>query len=203
MKNTLLLTLLILSACGSGIKLLVLDPALSTGVGQAAVLQLPGSSYPIRHNLAGVRSMNFPVHGQKALLDAIASKRKEWRLSLPANLEAADPSLPARFAILKDAPDKLTPEDRSAMATAAGTLGLRYVLLIESISIKDVSSPQLPMSLLVGAALQVWDFETGKIVFRSKGVSRTLSYQGDDFKSKLEEGLTDLFSDLLAPLPKK
>jgi hypothetical protein len=88
------------------------------------------------------------------------------------------------------------------MSKAAAILNSRYLLVLESISVKDGSSAQSPAMAVFGAWLQVWDMSNGTLIYRVRNVSRPVSYAEKDFDQKLTTALYDLFSEGLRPLPK-
>jgi hypothetical protein len=199
----LVLPLLFLG-CASDLKLSAFSPELRTAsLGQVGFIELPGSAYPIRHNLESVRTLNFPIFAGKALQDA-AAKRKKWKIVYPANILAVDPAMPAFFSERKAAYQyPLAEEQKGSLQKVYATLGTRYFLVIENISVKDMSTPQTPFMLVIGASLQMWDFKEGRMVYRARDVSRFVPYSGEDFRKKTEEALYDLFSEMISPLPKR
>jgi hypothetical protein len=205
MKKVLLVILaLLLAGCSSDIKLSAFSQELQAGpVTQVGFVQLPGSAYPIRHNMESVRSMNFAVLSNTALENAVKAKRKKWKWVYPANITAVNASVPEIFVVSKDAlKEPLADSVKQVLAKVSSTLNTRYYFVIENISVKDVSSPQVPFTLVAGVCLQMWDFQEGKMVYRVRDTSRQVPYSGDDFKKKIEEALFYLFCEMVSPLPK-
>jgi hypothetical protein len=99
--------------------------------------------------------------------------------------------------------NSVTADEKAALEKLADALDTRYFFVLESASIKDVSSPQVPKSLIIGVCLQLWDFQTGELVFRAREVSRTVGYMDENFKKLLNEALYDLLADMISPLAKK
>jgi hypothetical protein len=153
--------------------------------------------------MESVRSTNFPVLSNTALENAVKAKRKKWKWVYPANITAVNPSVPQIFVSGKDIlKEQLADSTKQMLAKVAATLNTRYYFVIENISVKDVSSPQVPFTLVAGVCLQLWDFQEGKMVYRVRDTSRQVPYTGDDFKKKIEEALYDLFCEMISPLPK-
>jgi hypothetical protein len=206
LKKTILLALpglLLLAGCASDLKLSAMEPELKgmTMTG-AAVVQLKGSRYPMHHNIIALRGMDFPSMCMTALEKALAKKRKNWKIIPPSTVSAADPEIgeviPSDQAQFKS----LAEYGATRMAKLAKVMETRYFLVIESIAVKDVSTPQAPANLVVGSCLQMWDFEKGRLLYRARSVSRPVNYAETDFDRKLEPALDDLFRELISPLPK-
>lgn len=206
LKKTLLPLLpliFLLAGCASDLKLSALEPELKgMTMTNAAVVQLKGSRYPMHHNIIALRGMDFPSLCMTALEKALAKKRKNWKIIPPSTVAAADPEIgeviPSDQAQFKSMADT----GAARMAKLAGLMETKHFLVIESISIKDVSTPQAPANLVVGACLQMWDFEKGRLLYRARSVSRPVNYAETDFDRKLEPALEDLFRELISPLPK-
>jgi hypothetical protein len=205
MKKTAVLLALGLgfAGCGSNLRLTAYDPALKNpAVRQAGIVQLKGARYPMHHNIAPVKKVDFPSLCMTALEKSLEKKRKGWKIIPPSTITAADPDI-GDFIPLDQrsmgSPDSVS---RGRMAKAAATLENRLFLVIENISVKNVSSPQAPAMMVVGACLDLWDFEKGRLLYRARNVSRSINYGDENFQKGLESALYDLFSELVSPLPR-
>ncbi len=195
---------ILLTGCASDLKLTVFDDELKTGsIEQIGFVQLPGSAYPIRHNMEKVRNINFIAISNAALENAVKIKRKKWKWVYPSNITAIDSSIPLFFVEQKDSHEKHIQDSVfKAFGKIYSLLSTRYYFVIENISVKDVSTPQTPFTLVAGVCIQMWDFKVGRMVYRIRGSSSPVPYGNDDFKKKIEDSLFDLFCDMIGPLPK-
>ncbi|MFH0921033.1 MAG: hypothetical protein V1913_11810 [Fibrobacterota bacterium] len=196
--------LLALAGCSTGLKLLALRADVGRGgrIDRYAILALPPSAYTRLHTVPAVRDVNFAQVSQKALEDVAARKRTNWKAAYPAASAGADSAALRILAARKDDLKKLSGEEKAAVKKLADALETRYFFVLESASVKDVSSPQVPRSLVLGACLQLWDFQAGELVYRARETSRTVAYGDEDFRKRLDEALTDLFEGLISPLAK-
>jgi hypothetical protein len=204
MKILVILSFIImLAGCASDLKLSAYKDSLrQEGVGKVAILQLSGAAYPGFHNVHALKNMNLAQYANKALVDVIIKKRKKWKVIHPSTVRAADTEIIALFSSRKNDYRNITPDDVEQIQRLAGLLETRYFLVLENISIKDVSTPQVPTNLVIGACIQLWDFKAGSLVYRARSVSNTINYGEEDFKKQIDTPLFNLFHDLISPLPK-
>ena len=193
-----------LTGCSSNLKLSVYKPEVKAGpIGKAGVVALDGSAYPMYHTIHALKNVNFAQLCEEALEEAIHSTRKNWKLIYPAAIQAASPDIAGICAVRKEMFQEATPDEKAAMHSCAKLLETRYFFVIESIAIKDVSTPQVPASFVLGACVQLWDFEKGQVVFRARSVSSTMNYVKDELRKELKSPIADLLADLISPLPKE
>lgn len=193
----------LLLSCASDLRLMALDFSATQGkVVKTAILRLPSGAYPMFHNIHPLKTVQFPELALAALQEAVAARRKAWKVVYPANVDAADPGMAQVFVARKSNWRGVTPEETERMQKLSSLLETRYCLVIESISLKDVSTPQAPANLVIGACLQMWDLQKGSPAYMVRGVSRTVYYGDENARKAVDEALADLFRDLLSPLPK-
>jgi hypothetical protein len=205
MKKTISLFLLFfLLGCGGELRIAKLQFELSAKqFSSVAIMRLPPSSFITNHNIAQLRNKDFSIAAQQALESAIAKKRKAWNLVYSANISATEPFLADSMTAIKErAVDVVDTSTLRMMKNAISILGSRYMLVLESISVKDGSSAQAPAMAIFGAWLQVWDMSNGTLIYRARNVSRPVSYAEKDFDQRLTTALYDLFAETLRPLPK-
>ncbi|MBL8029292.1 MAG: hypothetical protein JNL74_22915 [Fibrobacteres bacterium] len=200
----LLTAALFLTGCSETLRVVKLQNNLLTEkFTTVGILQLPPSSYTTLHNIQPLRNKDFSISAQQALERAVVKKRKNWNIIYSANITATEPSLADAMAACRekgvDISDTATLE---MMKKASSILGFRYLLLLESVSIKDASSAQSPAMAAFGSWVQLWDMSNGKLVYRARNVSRPVTYAEKDFDDRLSDALYDLFAEAIRPLPK-
>ncbi|OGS36051.1 MAG: hypothetical protein A2293_05960 [Elusimicrobia bacterium RIFOXYB2_FULL_49_7] len=202
-KTALFLCLsLLLGGCASDLKLSAFDASVKNKpISQVVLLQLPGSSYPMHHNIVAVKTYDFPTLCINALEKVVQSKRKGWKLIPPSTAVAADPEISRLIPLDQQAQRDLPPEVKEEMKKDGALLETCHFMAIEAISVKDVGTPQAPGLLVVGVCLQIWDFQEGKLVYRARNTTRPINYVEKDFTDKADDALFDLFRELLSPLP--
>lgn len=205
LKSFYLFLILFLSvSCTTDMRISRLSPALNGApLGSVALLRLSPSAFVMVQTVPAVRNKDFSSVAQQALETALTKKRKEWKIVNNANIVAMDPLFPDLMARVKDEAGK--PLDSAvvkSMQLLKSQLGCRYLVLLESVSIKDASTAQTPGTLVCGCWIQLWDLEQGTMVYRARNISRPVSYVEKDFDSRLQDGLEDLFAEMVRPLPK-
>ena len=91
---------IIIAGCASDLKLSLYSIALKNGrIKRVAIVKLGGSAYPIHHNVYAVKDVSFSTLAIKALEDAIALKKKGWKVIYPSNVNAADPDIQNIFSV--------------------------------------------------------------------------------------------------------